>query len=43
MICTYSDVSGYLKCAAIQLGGAILVLTIMGIVVLFLFSISNKK
>lgn len=43
MVCTYNDISGFFKCAAIQLGSLFIVLTIMGIVVLFLFSISNKK
>lgn len=43
MVCTYDSLSGFFKCLAIGFGGAIITLTIMGIVVLFLFSISNKK
>jgi hypothetical protein len=42
MVCTYNDIYGFFKCGLISIGGTFLLLTILSVVVLFLFSITKK-
>jgi hypothetical protein len=42
MICTYNEIYGFFKCALISLGGTFILLTILSVIVIFLFSIGRK-